>query len=109
MLENAKILTLPVAIVVSVTGALADDLSDRGRSLLQANCSSCHAIGIDGDSPHDEAPPFRAVMKIYGASSLEEALAEGLVTGHPDMPEFTFSAEETAAIVAFLQSLEPKT
>jgi mono/diheme cytochrome c family protein len=36
---------------------------------------------------------------------LEEALAEGIVTAHPDMPEFVFSAEEASDIVAYLESL----
>jgi cytochrome c len=81
-------------------------LAEKGRDLLQANCSRCHAIGLTGESPHDQAPPFREVMKIYGAKSLEEALGEGLVTGHPDMPEFVFAADEVAAIEAYLSTLE---
>ena len=45
-------------------------------------------------------------MKVYGANSLEEALGEGLVTGHADMPEFVFPPEQVGAIVAYLHSLE---
>jgi cytochrome c len=78
----------------------------RGYALLQTNCARCHAIGMDGESPHREAPPFRAVMKSYAASSLAEALAEGLITGHPDMPEFSFPPEDVGAIVRYLQTLE---
>ncbi len=85
--------------------ATAADLS-RGYELLQANCSRCHAIGRTGQSTHPQAPPFREVMKIYPASSLAEALAEGLVTGHPDMPEFVFPEQDVAAIVSYLQTLE---
>jgi mono/diheme cytochrome c family protein len=89
--------------------SFAADLSspaEHGRILLQANCSRCHAIGPTDESPHEEAPPFREVMKIYGAKSLEEALGEGLVTGHPDMPEFVFAPEDVAAIEAYLMTLE---
>jgi cytochrome c len=89
--------------------SLAAELSpvaERGRALLQANCSRCHAIGLTGESPHDEAPPIREVMKIYGAKSLEEALGEGLITGHPDMPEFVFAPEDVAAIESYLMTLE---
>ncbi len=89
--------------------SFAADLSssaEKGRALLAAHCSRCHAIGLTGESPHDEAPPFREVMKIYGAKSLEEALGEGLVTGHPDMPEFVFAPEEVAAIENYLMTLE---
>ena len=47
-------------------------------------------------------------MKIYGADSQEEALGEGLITGHPDMPEFVFPPEQVGAIVAYLHTLEAK-
>jgi cytochrome c len=98
-----------VFLLLSGGVSLAADLSpvaDRGRALLAANCSRCHAIGLTGESPHDEAPPFREVMKVYGAKSLEEALGEGLVTGHPDMPEFVFAPEDVAAIESYLMTLE---
>ena len=78
----------------------------EGRALLERNCSRCHAIDAVGDSPHDQAPPFRTVMKIYPADTLEEALAEGLVTGHPDMPEFVFPPEQVGSIIAYLRTLE---
>ena len=87
------------------TEAVADPVT-QGHDLLKANCARCHAIGMDGDSPHDQAPPFRVVMKSYPASSLTEALGEGLVTGHPDMPEFRFSSEDVGAIVSYLETLE---
>lgn len=79
----------------------------KGAALLQHNCSKCHAIGQTGESPHKKAPPFREVMSRYPAESLAEALAEGIVSGHPDMPEFTFKADEIDAIVGYLGSLKP--
>jgi cytochrome c len=91
---------------LTLTVDAAADSVARGRLLLQQNCSRCHAIGEQGDSPHHQAPPFRRVMKIYGASSLSEALGEGLVTGHPDMPEFKFPPEDVGAIVDYLRTLE---
>ena len=45
-------------------------------------------------------------MKNYKASMLEEALAEGIVTGHAGMPEFVFSTEEVADMVAYLAQFE---
>lgn len=77
-----------------------------GASLLEFNCSGCHAIGPEGESPHDEAPPFRTLHERYDVGDLEEALVEGLVSGHPDMPEFQFQPDEAAAIVLYLRSLE---
>jgi cytochrome c len=82
------------------------DTVERGRLLLQENCSRCHAIGREGISPHKQAPPFRVVIKRYGALSLSEALGEGLITGHPDMPEFKFEPEDVGAIVDYLRTLE---
>jgi cytochrome c len=77
-----------------------------GQSLLEINCGTCHAIGRDGTSPHPEAPPFRTLHERYDVGDLEEALVEGLVSGHPDMPEFQFAPEEAQAIVGYLRSLE---
>jgi mono/diheme cytochrome c family protein len=108
MIFRASLLSLAVFVLAS-TAVSAADLVAEGRQLLQDNCSRCHAIGTEGDSPHDKAPPFRQVMKVYGADSLQEALAEGLVTGHPDMPEFVFPPEQVGAIIAYLHTLEPKT
>ena len=97
-----------LALVMGVTPARAADPVAEGQKLLTENCSRCHAIGQQGDSPLPIAPPFRTVMKIYAADSLEEALAEGLITGHPDMPEFVFPPEQVGDIVAYLHTLEPQ-
>lgn len=79
----------------------------QGRALLEVNCARCHAIGQDGASPHETAPPFRVVVTLYPPESLAEALAEGIVSGHPDMPEFVFKPPEIEAIIAYLGSLKP--
>ena len=79
--------------------------ADQGRDALESRCSRCHAIGRDGASPHAEAPPFRDVVKRYPPEALEESLAEGIVSGHPDMPEFVFTPDQIASIVAYLNSL----
>jgi cytochrome c len=101
-----RLICVIMMLAVLTPEAAADPVVTRGFELLKANCSSCHSIGMDGDSPHEEAPPFRVVMKSYAAESLSEALAEGLVTGHPDMPEFVFPPEDVGAIVSYLQTLE---
>ena len=71
--------------------AIAQNLK-RGEELLTRNCASCHAVGRTGDSPHKFAPPFRTLGQRYPIDSLEEALGEGIMSGHPDMPEFSFDA-----------------
>ena len=42
----------------------------------------------------------------YPVESLEEALGEGILSGHPDMPEFRFPANDVGAIVAYLKSIQ---
>ena len=89
--------------------ALADEayVAARGKNILAANCARCHAIEADGKSPHREALPFRQVVLRYPPEQLAEALAEGIMSGHPDMPEFTFEPADIAAIVAYLATLKP--
>ncbi len=81
---------------------------DKGRHALETRCSRCHAIGPEGASPHAEAPPFREVVKRYPPESLEESLAEGITSGHPDMPEFILAPDEIAAVVTYLHTLEAR-
>jgi mono/diheme cytochrome c family protein len=78
----------------------------RGRELATASCASCHAIGLTGDSPAPEAPPFRELWRNYRVDALEEALAEGISVGHPAMPEFQFAPDDVAALVQYLQSIQ---
>jgi cytochrome c len=65
--------------------AVEKDTAARGEVLLRENCSRCHSIGKTGDSPHTEAPPFRNLSSKYPVEDLAESLAEGIVSGHPDM------------------------
>jgi mono/diheme cytochrome c family protein len=73
-----------------------------------ANCSRCHAIGTEGDSPHPEAPSFRTLSSKYPVEDLAESLAEGIVSGHPDMPIFVFDPRDVAAIIQYLRSIQLK-
>lgn len=78
----------------------------RGEALLNSNCSRCHAVARSGASPHPSAPAFRTLGQRYSIDSLAEALAEGLYTGHPDMPEFVFDISDVGAILAYLHSIQ---
>jgi len=80
----------------------------RGEFLLTTHCARCHAVGRTGTGPHPEAPPFRTLSRKYKIEGLAEALAEGLSTGHPDMPEFVFAAEDVGAIIDYLQSVQQR-
>ncbi|MDX2289041.1 MAG: cytochrome c [Hyphomicrobiaceae bacterium] len=79
----------------------------RGQALVEEKCARCHAIGSDDESPHAKAPPFRVIVERYPSEDLAEALAEGIVSGHPEMPVFVFESDEIEAFLAYLDSLAP--
>jgi mono/diheme cytochrome c family protein len=82
-------------------------LRERGQAIAQRHCARCHAIDDTSDSPMGLAPPFRDLSKRYAIENLAEALAEGIVTGHPAMPRFTFEPREIDALLTFIGSLSP--
>jgi len=77
----------------------------RGRQLATALCGRCHATGPTGASPLPAAPPFRTLKERYPIESLAEGLAEGLVAGHPAMPEVQLEPAAIADFLAYLGSL----
>jgi cytochrome c len=87
-------------------GAVEKDLTQKGEVLVKEQCGRCHAIGREGDSPHGDAPPFRTLSSKYPVEDLAESLAEGIVSGHPDMPIFVFAPQDVAAIIDYLQSIQ---
>ena len=100
-----------VLVLMSAGATLAQDkraLEGRGEGLLTSNCARCHAVGRTGNSTHPEAPPFRTLGQRYPIEVLAEALAEGLSSGHPDMPEFRFEVDNVEAIIAYLESIQEK-
>lgn len=78
----------------------------QGETLLTRDCSPCHAVGATGNSPRADAPAFRTLGTRYPIEQLEEALGEGIMSGHPDMPEFKFDADEVGAIIDYLKSIQ---
>ena len=50
--------------------------------------------------------PLRTLHERYPVESLEEPLAEGIITGHPSMPEFQLDPGQVADVIAYLKSLE---
>jgi mono/diheme cytochrome c family protein len=103
-------LAAALALLALVAGPVFADEAELklGADLLQKNCASCHAVGKTGASPNKDAPAFRTLGQRYPVESLEEALAEGILSGHPDMPEFKFDADEVGAIIAYLQSIQQR-
>lgn len=79
---------------------------EQGKRLALTYCAKCHAIDKVSPSPFKPAPPFRDLHKRYPVDTLQEALGEGLVTGHPAMPEFRFDPDQVGDFIAFLKTLE---
>lgn len=96
-----------IANIATSFPALADvEGVRRGKAFAQANCSRCHSIDKTTRSPRTAAPPFRTLHKRYPVETLEDALSEGLSTGHPRMPEFRLDPGQVGDFISFLKSLE---
>lgn len=78
---------------------------ERGRVMAVAKCGSCHAVGPTGDSPFAAAPPLRQIADLYPPTQLQEAFGEGVMTGHPAMPQFELTPSEINDLIAYLDSL----
>jgi len=102
-----RLLLAGVMLIAATPVALAlDPTEQRGFTFVKENCSKCHAIGLHGDSPLSVAPPFRTLHLRYPVEDLAESLAEGIVTGHPTMPQFRLDPAQVNDVIAYLKSLE---
>lgn len=79
--------------------------AQRGQRFALTHCGKCHALDKVSPSPLAAAPPFRALHARYPVETLEEALGEGIVTGHPSMPEFQLAPDQIRDFIAFLNTL----
>ena len=91
-----------------VAPAVANDAQRvmRGGEIARVGCADCHAVGVSGTSPKPEAPLFRELGRKYPVESLEEALAEGVVVGHPGMPQVKMNEADIGAFLAYLKSIQ---
>ncbi|MCJ9701099.1 MULTISPECIES: cytochrome c [unclassified Bradyrhizobium] len=90
-----------------ITPALAAPTAEqRGKAFARANCARCHAIDRDSQSPLKIAPPLRTLHQRYPIETLGEALAEGIYTGHADMPAFELSPDQIHDLLSYLKTLE---
>ena len=93
--------------VAAASGAQAlSPAPQRGFVFVETNCSKCHAVGRFGDSLLAIAPPFRTLHERYPVEQLAEALAEGIVVGHPTMPQFTLDPAQIDDVITYLKTLE---
>ncbi len=96
-----------LALTLSGSPANSQSYGDaaKGEVFVQQNCARCHATGLTDDSHMPEAPAFRTLHNRYPINSLAEAFAEGIVTGHPAMPQFELSVETISDMLAYMKSL----
>lgn len=90
--------------------AVAGDLADRGRTIVERDCSPCHAISGPGPSPVADAPAFATLSQLYPVEFLAEALAEGIMVPHEtvQMPQYSYEPDEIGAILAHLERVQLK-
>ena len=94
------------AVTLSNAALAASSPEQRGKAFARTHCARCHSIARTGQSPFQPAPPFRTLHLRYPIETLGEALAEGIATGHPAMPEFELSPEQIHDLLSFLKTLE---
>lgn len=97
-----------IALLLSVLQAHAQlsPSAKRGEAFARTHCAQCHSIDKVSESPLRIAPPLRTIHKRYPVETLEEAFGEGIVTGHPTMPEFRFDPDQIGDLIAFMKTLE---
>ena len=100
-------LAVAVLLGAGLSGASAETSPtvQRGLNLAIANCARCHAIDKISPSPLALAPPFRNLHLRYPVENLAEALGEGIVTGHQNMPEFRLDPGQVGDFIDFLKTL----
>lgn len=106
MMKHCLFAAAGVMALIEVSLAQTAPDVQRGRVLANTYCAECHSILKVGPSPLSIAPPFRDLHTYYPVEDLEEALVEGIVTGHPSMPEFSFDPDQASNLIAYLKSLE---
>jgi cytochrome c len=105
MLRSTLCQTL-LALLLIAPSLAASPSEERGRTFALNNCARCHAINRVGQSPLKIAPPFRTLHNRYPIETLAEALAEGIQTGHPTMPEFQLDPDQIHDLLSYLKTLE---
>ncbi|MDE2376511.1 cytochrome c [Bradyrhizobium sp.] len=105
MLQFALRQTL-IALLLVAPALAASKPEQRGKAFARANCARCHAIDRTSASPNPLSPPFRTLHKRYPIETLGEALAEGIYTGHAEMPSFELSPNQIHDLLSYLKTLE---
>jgi len=95
-----------VTMAMVTSAAALSPAEQRGKTFFITNCSRCHSVDKVTPSPLKIAPPFRTLHRRYPIETLEESLAEGIVTGHPTMPVFRLEPDQIHDVISYLKTLE---
>jgi cytochrome c len=109
--EGSTMRLLQISLFALLTSSAAaqpglEPAAQRGLTIARTHCVRCHSIDRVTASTLAIAPPFRTLHNKYPVENLQEALAEGISTGHPTMPEFRFDPGQVNDLISFLKSLE---
>ena len=105
-MRASAIFSFYVLLTAAAAAEALEPAAQRGQVIARTLCMGCHSIDRVSASPLTIAPPFRTLHKKYPVENLEEALAEGISTGHPTMPEFRFDPGQINDFISFLKTLE---
>jgi mono/diheme cytochrome c family protein len=110
MLKSTLAVTLAGLAVLSLgLPASAEEASLKaGRQLAAARCGRCHAVYPTGDSPNPRSPRFRDLGSNFPFDGLSEALTQGMIVGHPEMPIQHLTQVESGDLVAYMRSLQSR-
>ena len=97
---------LALTLIMTTQVLAAPPAEQRGKTFVLTNCARCHSIDRVSPSPLKIAPPFRTLHLRYPIETLGEALAEGISTGHPTMPEFRLDPDQIHDLLSYLKTLE---
>lgn len=97
-----------VCALAFASGAVADDIRvDQGRELAKLWCASCHVTSADQPKGADQAPAFQEIANDPAKTDIK--LRAFLLDPHGGMPPLNLSREETNSVIAYINSMRPKT
>jgi cytochrome c len=97
---------IAMTIAMVTSAAALSPAEQRGKTFVITNCARCHSVDKVTPSPLKIAPPFRTLHLRYPIDTLEESLAEGIVTSHPTMPVFQLEPDQIHDVISYLKTLE---
>ena len=100
---------MPLVLGIAL-GQQSQEMTDsiaRGKALAVTNCSRCHSVSLEGESPNIKAPTFRNFSSYHRIDSIHRLLLEKTNSEHTEMPQFKITLEQTGDIIAWIEWLQP--